>query len=85
MTDKPKAEIIFTGRLTKPRLKELYATHFPQEQTAETPQTTHNENTITLTKQEDGSYSGSMYKNGAWVTSRELMPEHALVSLLTHP
>lgn len=90
---KPKANIVFTGRLTDTRLKELAQQHgllTPQAGISEAQNDDHlwnpakNHQVISIVKQSDGHYIGCMWKTDHVITIRDLVPEHVLTQLLTH-
>lgn len=89
-------EIIFTGRLTKDRLKELYGLHFGETKTAikdiEDSNKTKDpdnwnpltdKNIISLVRQKDGNWKGYGFFQGQNKTTRSYSPEMCLQGLLT--
>lgn len=85
MTDKPVTNVIFTGRLTTKRLKELADVYLPMSSGEDhlwNPEKNHQ--VISLVLQPDGHYIGCVWKNDQVITVRDLVPEHVLTKLLTH-
>ena len=64
-----KDKVVHKGSLMLSKLLELCA---------------QQEGVVVVQRQEDGNWKGMGTKNGALITSREQMPEHALTKVIYH-
>lgn len=79
-----KSKVIHRGTLTIEKLKELCLEHLDIKSDSDQWNPHLHPNTISLKRNEDGSWEGHMIKNNKNIQSREVAPEHALQRLLTH-
>lgn len=84
------SKIIYRGALTEEKLKILADQHLRPIFSFQTNGDDHifnpakNHNAISIIKQPDGNYAGSMWKGDQVITAREIGPEYVLQKLLTH-
>lgn len=78
------SKIIHRGTLTLEKLKELCLEHLELKSDSDTYNPALNPAAISLLRKEDGHWTATMQKEGKLLTTRELIPEHALQKLLTH-
>lgn len=78
------SDIIYRGTLTKEKLKELAHIYFGLVGDDHIFNPAKNHEVISITKQKDGNFIGSMWKNEQVITAREISPEIVLLKLITH-
>ncbi len=76
--------IIHRGTLTIEKLKELCLEHLEIKSDSDMYNPAKGEGIISLRKQEDGNWKGTMLRNGTLLESREQDPQYALQALMTH-
>ena len=77
-------DVIHRGTLKIDKLKELCFKYLDIKSDSDKYSPELNKDVISLIKQPDGNWKGYMTKNGTLLETREQMPDHALIKLLTH-